>query len=86
MMFTMQSIIDYCTAQWFKVSFVSEEPHGVIYIYGTGLIPADPPDAPAYLSFKFFDVAPKAANACECGSEKAKLPTHSEWCPKAGTK
>jgi hypothetical protein len=19
---------------------------------------------------------------CECGSDKAKLPTHSDWCPK----
>ena len=20
---------------------------------------------------------------CECGSDKAKLPTHSDWCPKS---
>ena len=41
-----------------------------------------PPDA----EYQWFDIRAIPTNfkdpVCECGSDKAKLPTHSTWCPK----
>jgi hypothetical protein len=36
--------------------------------------------------FQYDDLAPCRSDpilVCECGSDKARIPTHSSWCPKA---
>ena len=38
------------------------------------------PEPFIYISFVIDP--PEIARACECGSEKTGLPTHSSWCPK----
>ena len=43
------------------------------------------PTAPYWAPFPDFVDSVEEEAKCECGSDRAKLPTHSDWCPKYGS-